>query len=316
MKFSPDSNSLRRNGADGEATAVSAAIPGASTSHAPIAGAFAHSAEANTPNLAAGYSQTRAYLLCLAAGAGTRLGAEVPKAFLEVQGRTLVEHALQRALAEPRIVQAVLVAPPEWVPAAERIAAEDERIIVVSGGQERADSVAAGLAVLPGDSAANLPQNEIGDIGFAGDEPVVLVHDAARALAPTWLFSRVLDAVLAGAAGAIPGVEVTDTIKVLAADGTVDSTPMRSSLRAVQTPQGFPLALLRQAHAAARARTLGGSGTGTFGATITDDSLLVEALGQKVQVVPGTEKALKVTYQQDLRQVQAWLAETDDDGKV
>jgi 2-C-methyl-D-erythritol 4-phosphate cytidylyltransferase len=125
------------------------------------------------------------------------------------------------------------------------------------------------------------------------DAAIVCVHDAARPLATPELYARVIAAVAAGADGAIPGVPVTDTIKLVDelvdGGGTVVGTPDRARLVAVQTPQAFRAEMLRAAHAA------GGEGT--------DDAALVEAEGGRVVVVPGEVENLKVTTPSDLDRV-------------
>jgi 2-C-methyl-D-erythritol 4-phosphate cytidylyltransferase len=139
---------------------------------------------------------------------------------------------------------------------------------VVAGGAERGHSVAAGIAALPS------------GIG------VVLVHDAARCLTPADVFERVIAAVRQGAGAVVPGVPVIDTIKQVDDSGWVIGTPDRSGLRAIQTPQGFRRDLLERAHAASSAAT--------------DDAALVERLGEKVLVVDGDPRALKITGPADL----------------
>jgi 2-C-methyl-D-erythritol 4-phosphate cytidylyltransferase len=145
--------------------------------------------------------------------------------------------------------------------------------VVVEGGLTRAQSVRLGLAAVPDDA------------------DVIVVHDAARPLASEALFDAVINAVNAGAGCAIPGLPVSDTIKVVdsnVVDGTqtVTATLDRSSLVAVQTPQAFGAALLRRAHAE--------------GGEATDDAALVEALGATVRVVPGDPRNLKITTPADL----------------
>jgi len=119
---------------------------------------------------------------------------------------------------------------------------------------------------------------------------VIIVHDAARPLASPALFTSVVEAIADGAGGAIPGVEVSDTIKeIREANGMteVSSTLDRSSLVAVQTPQAFAADLLRRAHAG--------------GSEATDDAALVEALGATVRVVQGDPRNMKITTPADLR---------------
>ena len=148
----------------------------------------------------------------------------------------------------------------------------------MAGGAERSDSVAAGLSVLR-------PEVEH-----------VLVHDAARCLTPVSVYARVLEALADGERAVIPGVPVVDTIKEVDDDGHVVGTPVRASLRAIQTPQGFDLETLRGAHAH------GG------GASVTDDAALVELRGIRVRVVDGDPRARKVTTPEDLDWAERELA--------
>jgi 2-C-methyl-D-erythritol 4-phosphate cytidylyltransferase len=139
---------------------------------------------------------------------------------------------------------------------------------VVTGGASRSASVRAGLAAVPEDAS------------------VVVIHDAARPLAPASLFAAVVDAVVAGGAdGAIPVVPVADTLKRVA-DHTVTATVDRTGMVTVQTPQAFVAATLRSAHAS--------------GGEATDDAGLLEACGATVRTVPGVPTNLKLTYPEDL----------------
>lgn len=222
----------------------------------------------------------------MAAGRGTRLGADRPKALVPIgrgaQSAPLVTHALRGVLSCPGLSDVVVVAPPGSMPelaAAVRLTDSevgDVRVSIVAGGAERTHSVAAGLAALPA---------EVG---------IVLVHDAARALTPPEVFDRVVAAVRHGHRAVIPALAVTDTIKTVDARDHVVSTPQRSTLRAVQTPQGFLRETLERAHAEG-------------GSAVTDDAGLVEALGDAVVVVPGDPRSLKVTEPGDLDQVDAWV---------
>jgi 2-C-methyl-D-erythritol 4-phosphate cytidylyltransferase len=146
----------------------------------------------------------------------------------------------------------------------------------VAGGSTRAESVRNGLAAVPAEAT------------------IVCVHDAARPLATPELFRRVVGALAEGVAGAVPAVPVTDTIKLLDADGAVVETPPRERLVAVQTPQGFRAAMLRRAHA-----------TGLDG---TDDASLVERVGGRVVTVPGESWNDKITTPEDLARARDWLA--------
>jgi 2-C-methyl-D-erythritol 4-phosphate cytidylyltransferase len=203
----------------------------------------------------------------------------VPKAFVLLRGRTLLARSLDAAATCPGLVGIVVVAPAAYLSDARREAASLEvPVTVVAGGDERSDSVAVGLAAT--DPAAE----------------VVLVHDAARALAPASLFAAVAGAVAAGHPAVVPGLPVVDTVKVVDAGGVVVQTPPRASLRAIQTPQGFRRQLLLDAHAAREVRD------------VTDDAALVEALGAPVLVVPGDVLAHKITTPDDLHRAEAALA--------
>ena len=207
----------------------------------------------------------------MAGGRGTRLGATSPKAFVDLDGTSLLEHAVTRALGAPEVSHVVIVAPVSHLREAGAIASRSARpqdVDVVAGGAERTHSVAAGLAALH------------------PDDGIVLVHDAARCLAPSSLFTRLVREVRSGHPAVVPGLPVTDTIKQVDVDGVVVATPDRSRLRAIQTPQAFLREVLEQAHSS--------------GAQATDDAALVEALGGHVRVVEGDRLAFKVTTPDDL----------------
>jgi 2-C-methyl-D-erythritol 4-phosphate cytidylyltransferase len=209
--------------------------------------------------------------ILVAAGSGQRLGAEVPKAFCLVRGRTLLEYAHERFTAHPLVRDVIVVAPVERVGPAEALTGST----VVAGGATRQASVAAGLAAL------------------ASDVEAVLVHDVARAFAPVAVIERVIAALDAGADAVIPVRPITDTIKQVDADGRVVQTVDRSTLVAVQTPQGFRRSVLAAAHRAAPQ------------AEVTDDAGLVEAYGGTVVVVDGADESFKITHPWDLALAEA-----------
>ncbi|MBM7821169.1 2-C-methyl-D-erythritol 4-phosphate cytidylyltransferase [Cellulosimicrobium cellulans] len=230
-----------------------------------------------------------------AAGSGSRLGLDLPKALVELDGLPLVVQAARRLCASGAVDAIVVTAPPglrEHVAALLRDdPAVDRPVRVVEGAGTRQASVAAGLR-------AGLVEGRDGE-----PVDVVLVHDAARPLAPPALVRRVVDAVRAGHGAVVPGLPVTDTIKRVtparAGDPSraepVAETVDRAALRAVQTPQGFDRSLLVRAHQAAAHRA------DDEASAATDDAGLVEALGLPVHVVPGDAAAAKITTAHDLR---------------
>ena len=198
------------------------------------------------------------------AGMGHRLGADIPKALIQIDGITLIERAFT-ALSTV-VDEIIITAPAGYEAEFQKIVGESATVI--TGGVLRSDSV-------------NLALNSLSpSINY------VLVHDAARALASADLASRVLGELRGGESAVVPVIQVVDTIKEIDRDGYVRNTPDRSALKAVQTPQGFALDVLKRAHAASE--------------DATDDAALVEALGIKVKTITGEARAMKVTNPEDI----------------
>lgn len=233
-------------------------------------------------------------VVVVAAGSGQRLGQGIPKARVLCGGRTLLEHSLESVLASGVATAVVVVLPAGdavlssvVARAAEQAGARTAQgaanvaveITGVTGGATRTASVRAGLDALP------------------SSVDIVLVHDAARALTPAAVFQRVAAAVAAGAPAVIPVLPVVDTVKVVVG-GLVTATPDRSSLRAVQTPQGFDADALRAVHTSSHADD----------PAVTDDARLMEVHGRAVHVVEGDALAFKVTTPLDLVIAEAVLA--------
>ncbi|UOM35216.1 bifunctional 2-C-methyl-D-erythritol 4-phosphate cytidylyltransferase/2-C-methyl-D-erythritol 2,4-cyclodiphosphate synthase [Acuticoccus sp. I52.16.1] len=224
--------------------------------------------------------------IIVAAGRGTRLGGPVPKQYLPLGARTVLARAVDAFLGHPAIRSVVVV-----------IAAGDERRVdealadrtravrVVTGGATRQASVARGLAALGGTAPPS----------------AVMVHDAARPFVSAGVIDRVA-AALTEAAAVVPAVPIADTVKRVDG-GRVIETVDRSALVQVQTPQGFHLAALLAAHAAA-----GTTETGSTEAGATDDAGLIEAQGGRVTTVPGERTNFKITTEDDLAAARASLA--------
>lgn len=216
-----------------------------------------------------------------AAGSGTRLGRG-PKAFVRVGGEPLLIHAVRGLLRAGCVDHVVVAAPVSAVDPTAQLLHGLAPVTVVGGGATRTASVGLALAAVDG----VLPR-----------AAVVLVHDAARAFTPTSVVSAVVDAVRRGAPAVVPVLPVADTVKSVDADGVVTGTPDRTSLRVVQTPQGFAIEVLRRAYADADLLNA------------TDDAGLVERLGVRVATVPGHPLAMKITTPVDLVVIEAMLAE-------
>jgi len=199
-----------------------------------------------------------------AAGAGNRLAANLPKALVKLVDKTLVEHAV--AALSPVADLIIITAPAGYEDQFSKLLGD--QVKVITGGVLRSDSIRIALS--------NIPEKY----------EYVLVHDGARALATTDLANSVLNALSKGEQAVIPALDVIDTIKEIDSNNYVRNTLNRSSLRAVQTPQGFTRSVLARAHEASE--------------DATDDAALVEALGIAVKVIPGEFRALKITTKSDL----------------
>lgn len=215
----------------------------------------------------------RAGAVIVAAGRGLRFGGAGRKQFLDLGGIPVLEWSVRAFRRHAEVGELVVVlpadeveAPPSWLSGAGRL---------VVGGATRAESVARGVAVVP------------------GTVDRILVHDGVRPFVSDALIARVHAACAADPA--VPVLPVPDTIKEVRADGTVVGTPDRRRLRRVQTPQGFPAATLRRLHGAARPD-----------AEITDDALLCERGGIPVRTVEGEPRNLKITSPEDLAYAR-WL---------
>lgn len=228
-----------------------------------------------------------AVALVVAAGSGSRLGARVPKAFVELAGSTLLEWSC-RAMAEAGCVGVVAVVPREWQDRAGRLLSGlPVPVAVVPGGERRQDSVAAGLAALG---------------GVAEGAGIVLVHDAARPLVPAEVVERVIAAVRGGAVAVVPAIPVVDTLREVTPEGSAIRD--RSGYRCVQTPQGFRVTDLIEAHRQAAEQ----------GLEVTDDASVCEAVGHRVTLVQGDRMAFKITDPFDLDIAEAFAARRREAG--
>ena len=219
------------------------------------------------------------WALIPAAGVGSRMRADRPKQYLELAGKTILEHSLACFLDHPQlhgVVVSLALDDPYWPTLA---CAHDPRIARAAGGRERADSVLNGLQRL----------SELG----AQDGDWVLVHDAARPNLARSDLDLLLAQLADDAVGGLLAVPVRDTLKRAGADGRVLQTVDRSLIWQAYTPQMFHFGLLQRALAQALAA----------GVAITDEASAVEWLGQAPRLIEGRADNLKITRPEDLE----WL---------
>jgi 2-C-methyl-D-erythritol 4-phosphate cytidylyltransferase/2-C-methyl-D-erythritol 2,4-cyclodiphosphate synthase len=208
-------------------------------------------------------------VVLLAGGLGVRLAAGKPKALVQFSDQTILEHSLARASRARGLQQIVVTAPADYLAEVSQLVAATVGEIdfkVVAGGATRQQSIANALRFV--------------------DSTVVLVHDVARAFAPTSLFDRVADSVRETGVGTIPALEVVDTIKRVKANLVLETVD-RSELRRAQTPQGFIAKDLVAAYQTA---------TEEF----TDDAALMKSAGATIRFIEGDADAYKITTPEDL----------------
>jgi len=215
-----------------------------------------------------------------AAGLGTRMGAETPKQFLELEGAPIVIHSVRRIASCPLVTDIILATRSDVVAVLEeRVRAEKipQRVRVVKGGDTRQESVAQALAQVPDDTE------------------IVLVHDAVRPFVTVAQITRVIEEARRCQA-AILGIPAMDTVKEVKRASLpedvalITGTVPRERVVLAQTPQAFSAKLIKEAFARAAAD----------GVTASDEAGLVERLGRDVHVVLGSERNIKITKPADM----------------
>ena len=219
-------------------------------------------------------------VVIVAAGSSTRAagaGGEL-KQFRWIAGKPMLLHSLQAFMSRSDVVSVVCVIPRDYVadPPPWIFQCDVDRLLLSIGGTTRTESARNGLEDLP-DQAS-----------------IALIHDAARPFVDQDVVDRVIARARAGEC-AVPALPVIDTIKEATPDGNVARTIDRATLWRAQTPQGFPRAIIERAHREARAAKTGA----------TDDAALCEQLGIPVAIVPGSERALKITTEEDFARAEA-----------
>jgi 2-C-methyl-D-erythritol 4-phosphate cytidylyltransferase len=216
----------------------------------------------------------QAWVVVPAAGQGTRMGASLPKQYLELGGRSVLAHTLTRLLGHPRVAGVVLAVAPGDARWRAEVPPGPKSVHAVTGGDTRADSVRAALDAL----AQHQPP-----------EARVLVHDAVRPCVHADDIERLVAACWDDAVGGLLAVPLADTVKEAGDDRVLRTLP-REHLWRAQTPQLFRLGALRDAlRLAASART-----------PVTDEASALEALGHRPRLVAGRPDNIKITQAADL----------------
>jgi 2-C-methyl-D-erythritol 4-phosphate cytidylyltransferase len=217
-------------------------------------------------------------VILVAAGSGSRTGSAELKQFRWVAGKPMLLHSIQTFQARVDVAMVVCVLPrayvgdpPPWI-----FQSDADRLLLSVGGRERSESVANGLEDLPTECE------------------IVVIHDAARPLVTSETIGRVIDEARKGN-GAVAALPVTDTLKRVDTSGRVIETVDRFGLWRAQTPQAFPRKVIERAHREAREADR----------IVTDDAALCEKIGLPVVVVRGSERALKITEENDFALAEA-----------
>lgn len=233
-------------------------------------------------------SPARCWGVVPAAGAGRRMGAELPKQYLSIAGRRIIDHTLERLLDHPRIEGICLALSPEDEYWRDCQFAADPRIRTVAGGEQRCHSVLNALRELK---------------QLAEDDDWVLVHDAARPCLSPHDLDHLITTLIDHPVGGLLGVPVRDTLKSVNTAGEVEGTVSRDRVWHALTPQMFRLGTLRQALQDAIEK----------GALVTDDASAMELAGYQPLMVEGDGGNIKITRQEDLRLATDYLVRANRD---
>lgn len=222
------------------------------------------------------------FAIIVAAGSGTRFGAEVPKQFLEIGGKQILIHTLERFENCGAVDRMILVLSAAEIENFRLSAAKynlKKLVKIVAGGRTRAESVLNGLNSVDANSAE-----------------IVAVHDGARPLVTSAEIAATIEKAKEFGAACLVAT-VTDTIKQVA-DGRIVATVNRDNLRRALTPQAFRFEILRRAFA-----------QNDDSSAATDECFLVEKLNCKIAAVEGSARNIKITHREDLRLAELFLSE-------
>ena len=223
----------------------------------------------------------RLWAVIPAAGTGARFGAGLPKQYLRLRDKTVIEHSLDQLLARIDIAAIAVALHPDDELFSSLPCANNPRVLRSNGGSERADSVAQALATL----------------SDAADSDWVLVHDAARPCVSQHDIQQLLELGCAHSVGAILAVPVVDTVKRSTADGEISATVDRNGMWRALTPQLFRYGELRDALVYCREQQL----------PVTDEASALEHCGRQPLLVEGSHRNIKITYPDDLAIAEVFL---------
>ncbi|WP_417446788.1 2-C-methyl-D-erythritol 4-phosphate cytidylyltransferase [Kangiella sp.] len=228
-------------------------------------------------------NKTKIWALIPAAGIGSRMKAQLPKQYLEIDGKTILEHSLSKFLEHPSIEKVVVALHPNDHHWSMLKIAQHPKIITAEGGETRAESVLNGLHAIK--------QQKAGD-------DWVMVHDAARPCLDAGSIDALIQAGKDSKHGAILAIPSVDTVKLANANQTIEKTLNREEIWLAQTPQYFPVEALATAIEAGLQQ----------GLPITDEASAIEAQGMNPALVIGTRKNIKVTEPEDMLLASVWLS--------
>lgn len=252
------------------------------------------------------YKGVKTTAVIVAAGSGKRMGGGINKQYINIAGKPVLARSVQCFENDARVDEIIIV-----VRAGEEEKCRREIVNaygfakvtdIIAGGAERQDSVRTAIKLIKARSGA-APFQQDSDTETAADSVYVLIHDGARPLVTEDITGAVLEACFVSGA-AVPAVQLKDTVKFIAVSDSgavVKSTPDRSLLRAVQTPQAFRLDVINRAYDLCSPDTV-----------VTDDASLVEAAGMTVSVVQGNETNIKITTQGDVSLAELFLKQRNE----
>lgn len=215
----------------------------------------------------------KAYAIIVAGGKGLRMGGEVPKQFLPINGKPILMHTIEAFRKGLDGIEIILVLPADQHEYWQKLCQDYNFCspeLIAKGGETRFHSVKNGLALLPDD-----------------EDAVVGIHDGVRPFVSKEAIQRCY-AAAAGGRAVVPVVPVVETIRQILPDGKSITRP-RDEYRLVQTPQTFPLVMLKKAYEQ------------SYSETFTDDASVVEAMGEEILMVEGNRENIKITTPSDLK---------------